>query len=132
MNKNSRHHLAEVIGERTLGVSEPTQLAREIAAYLLSENLTYELESLVRDVMEYRMKKGVIEAKLVSAHALGREVEADVRKILHDEYPNAKQIRIDQELEPETVGGVRIELPNEQLDLTVRSKLNTFKRLTEA
>lgn len=128
----TRHHIAEVIGERTLGVSDPARLAREIAAYLLSENLTYELESLVRDVMEYRMKKGVIEAKLVSAHALGREVEADVRKILHDEYPNAKQIRIDQELEPETVGGVRIELPNEQLDLTVRSKLNTFKRLTEA
>jgi F0F1-type ATP synthase delta subunit len=28
------------------------------------------------------------------------------------------------------VGGVRIEMANEELDLTVRSKLNTLKRLT--
>lgn len=128
--KSSRHHAAEVIGEKTLHITDAYTLAREIAAYLLSENLTYELESLLRDVMEYRMKKGVIEAEVVSAHELTAEVEQDVRDILQQEYPYATNIRLDSKIDTDAIGGISIELPNEQLDLSVRARLTTFKKLT--
>jgi len=128
--KHIRHRLAKVIGEKTLHTTDASELAREIAAYLLLENDTAELESLVRDVMEYRLHQGYVEATLVSAHEVGDQVTEDVRAILHEEYPKAKKIIIRERQEPSVVGGVLVELPNEQLDLTVRSKLNIFKRLT--
>lgn len=130
MSRVSRSHLAEVIGKMTMDGHDPTLLARSIADYLLEEGLTGELESLMRDVMQYRMDHGAIEARVVSAHELTAEVFKDVEELLGKEYPGTKDLKIDTELDPKVVGGVRISLPNEQLDLTVKAKLDTFKRLT--
>ena len=126
----SRRHLSEVIGERTLHVRDTSELAREVAAYLLDTHETADLESLLRDIMEYRAKHGIVEAVAVSAHELSSEVIADIKRILKEEYPGAKSVKVTSRIDPTVVGGVRVELANRQLDLTVREKIDTFKRLT--
>ncbi|MGH9857095.1 MAG: F0F1 ATP synthase subunit delta [Acidobacteriota bacterium] len=130
MKQNSRHHLAEVIGKRTLKIKDRKQLVREIAAYLLLEHHTAELGSLVRDVMQYRAEHGIVEAVAVSAHGLSDRMAKDVEKILKEAYPSAKEVIVRERQDENVVGGIRIELANDQLDLTVRSKLSKFKRLT--
>lgn len=125
-----RRDLADIIGERTLHVRDVRTLAGAIAAYLLEERRTHDLESLIRDVMQYRLDHGTLEADIVSAHELPAHVMTDVKAILGREYPHAKEINLDIQIDPSVVGGVRIELPNEQLDMTVRAKLDAFKRLT--
>jgi F0F1-type ATP synthase delta subunit len=130
MPKVSRHHLAEVIAERTVHVSDTKELAREIAAYLLIERRKADLESLLRDIMQYRANRGIVEARVVSAHDLTSQVKDDVEAILKDEYPDAKTLLLRSKLDESVIGGIRLELANEQLDMTVRSKLDTFKRLT--
>jgi len=126
----SRRHLAEVLGERTLHVHDTKKLAREVAAYLLDTHQTDDLESLLRDVMEYRAQHGVVEAVAVSAHDLTPAVIKDIEAILKREYPKAKHIHVISRIDPTVVGGVRVEMANEQLDLTVREKIDEFKRLT--
>ncbi len=125
----SRHHLAEVIGKRSLRTTNTKTLARELAAYLLETNQTNSLESLMRDVMAYRAEHGVVEATAVSAHSLTADVKRQVRHILKDQYPDLKTTMIDEKLDPSVIGGIRVEMPGEQLDATVEAKLNTFKRL---
>lgn len=125
----TRQDLASVLGERTLHIKDVRTLAAAIAAYLLEERRTGDLESLIRDIMQYRMERGHVEVNVVSAHPLSDLVLKDVKHILHQQYPHAKELNIDSQLDPTVVGGVRLELPNEQLDLTVRSKIDTFKRL---
>ncbi len=126
----SRLDLAAVIGERTLHIKDVRTLSAAIAAYLLEQRRTADLESLIRDIMQYRMDHGHLEANIVSAHPLPAVVLKDVTQILNQQYPHMKELNLDAQLDENVVGGVRIELPNEQLDLTVRSKLDTFKRLT--
>jgi len=128
----ARHHLAEVIAERTLHVRDTRKLAREVAAYLLDTRQTGQLESLLRDIMEYRAQHGVVEATAISAHDLDATVIKDLQQILKDEHPKAKSTHITPRLDPSVVGGVKLQLANEQLDLTVRGRLDTFKRLTTA
>ncbi len=128
--KVSRQDLVEVIGERTLHITDSTKLAQNIAAYLVSENHKIDLQSLLRDIMQYRLNKGIVEVVLVSAHELSPDVIQDVRELLSTHLPETKEIIIDTRIDSDVVGGVRIELPRERLDLTVQSKLNTFKRLT--
>jgi F0F1-type ATP synthase delta subunit len=130
--KNSRHHLAEVIGKRTMHIKDRNKLVREVAAYLLHEHHTAELGSLVRDVMQYRADHGVVEAVAVSAHGLSDRMTKDVEKILKQAYSDAKEVIVRERQDESVVGGIRIELANDQLDLTVRSKLSKFKRLTSA
>ncbi len=126
----SRHHMAEVIGEKTMHISDTKQLAGEIAAYLMAEKQTHQLQSLIRDIIQYRSDHGIVEATAVSVSPLPAEVMKDVQTLLETEYPQAKHITVRQRQDADVVGGIRIDLANEQLDMSVQSKLNIFKRLT--
>lgn len=128
--KQTRHHLADIIGEKTLHIQDDKELAREIAAYLLHEKQTGELESLVRDVIQYRADHGVIEAIVVSASDMPDNVLADVKELIKREYPDAKQYIVRSKVDTDVIGGIKIDLANEQLDLSVKAQLNKFKRLT--
>ena len=126
----SRHHLAEVIAEKAIKTSDNKLLAKEIAAYLLDENQTTNLESLIRDIMQYRLDKGVVEVTAVSASELPQNVIDDVKKLVESEFPASKNIIVNQKRDNNVIGGVKLEFPNQQLDMTVKAKLNKFKRLT--
>ena len=130
MSTISRQQLAEIIGERTLSTSNQKALAQEIAAYLLESGQKTNLESLVRDVVEYRARHGVVEATAVSAHRIDDDMFAEIRTILQQRYPDAKRIILNSRIDASVVGGIKVSLPHEQLDMTVREKLDTFKRLT--
>lgn len=126
----SRRDLAEIIGEKTLKTTNTEKLAQQIAAFLLETRKTTDLESLIRDVMEYRADHGIVEATAVSAHQLDDKAIAQIKQILLKEHPKAKKVRLNVKIDKSVVGGLRIELANEQLNLTVRDKLDDFKRLT--
>lgn len=130
MAKLPRHDIAKVLAERSLGRISAKSFSEQIAAYLLAERRTAELEPLLRDVMQYRADHGIVEVIAVSAHPLSADVRKDVERRVKAISPDAKQIIISEELQPNLVGGVRLELPNQQFDLSVRAKLSRFKQLT--
>lgn len=130
--KQTRHHLAEIIADKTINVSDEKQLAKEIAAYLLDEKQTSSLDSLIRDIMQYRAEKGVVEATAVTVSGLPENVINDVRKLVKEHYPDAKEVIINQAQDDDVVGGLRLDFANVQLDMSVKAKLNKFKRLTAA
>jgi F-type H+-transporting ATPase subunit delta len=127
----ARVDLAALIGEKTLHVSDTSRLALEVAAYLLEENRSSELESLMRDVLAYREAHGVVEAEAASAHELSEDVLREVKSIIKEHYPAAKKVLVHTHEDPDIVGGLKITLANDQLDMSVRRQLDTFKRLTE-
>ena len=129
MTKVTRKELVEVIGEKTLSVTDKAVLAQGIAAYLSTEHNHIDLASLTRDVMQYRLERGIVEAVAVSAHELTPLVISDIKALLKEHFPDATKISVDSRIDETVVGGIRIELPREVLDLSVKSKLNLFKRL---
>lgn len=128
----SRKDLAEHIGKKTLSIDDREKLINEIAAYLLVENMTAELDSIIRDVMQYRLDNGIVEVIVKSAHELSKDDVDDIYDLLKIEYPSAKSYTVDQFIDPSLVGGVRLEFPGAQLDLSIFSRLNLFKRQVEA
>jgi F-type H+-transporting ATPase subunit delta len=130
MSKVGRRTLAAVLAERFAEVKDPAELEREVAAYLMSERRTAELESLLRDISQYRADNGHVEADVVSAFPLSSTVKRDLEQVIKRAYPEAKRITLSDRIDSDVVGGVRLELPNQLLDATVRAKLNEFKQLT--
>jgi len=129
--KTSRIRLATTIAQRSLrsGVSSK-DLSKEIAAYLLTEGRTGELGSIIRDVMQYRADHGVVEVVAHSAFPLSDKVRAEIKSVILELYPDVKQTIISERHDEAVVAGVKIELANQQLDLSIRAKLNRFKQLT--
>ncbi|CAN5365337.1 hypothetical protein BH09PAT4_BH09PAT4_05200 [soil metagenome] len=128
--KTPRTRIARTIAKRTLKTGADGAYAREVAAYLLSEGRVGELNSLLRDVQADWANDGYVEVLAASAHPLTASVRADIQAQIAMLYPNAKQIIVTEVPDPEVVGGVRLSLANQQLDLSVEAKLNKFKQLT--
>jgi len=128
--KVPRHQLAAILAERSLGSVKPGELSAEIAAYLLEARRTGELDSLLRDIMQYRAEHGIVEVNAISVFALSEKVRKDIEATIRGLNPDAKKVVVTETRDESVVGGVRLELANQQLDLSIRSKLNRFKQLT--
>lgn len=125
---STRQDLAQVIA--THKGDNTKQLAREIAAYLLEKRQTASLESLLRDIMAYRESEGNVEASVTTAHDLSPQLLEEIEQLIKAGKPGAKKVNAYSAHDPSVVGGLKVRLANEQLDMTVRAKLDTFKRLT--
>jgi F0F1-type ATP synthase delta subunit len=131
--KTPLHQVADVLAKQTLASSfKKGQFSREVAAYLLENGRTGELNSLVRDMIRNRAESGIVEVTATSAHELSVSVRADIHTQVKKLFPKAHKIVINERIEPSLIGGVRLELIDQQLDLSVRNKLNRFKALTTA
>lgn len=129
--KEPTHQVARAIAKRTtMAGFDEKAFAREVAAYLLDTGRTGQLNSLARDMVKERVSDGIVEVTAVSARALSDAVRADIRAQVERLYPNATKTIINERLDASVVGGVRLEFPEQQLDLSVRNRLNRFKALT--
>lgn len=130
--KLSRSKLASVLSDQLPKSSDSKQFASEIAAYLLAEGRTRELDSLLRDMQQHLADTGRLEVTAVSAFPMSAKNIADATSHLKDVFPSAKQVIVSQRIDPDVIGGMRLELANQQLDVSVRSRLNKFIQLTTA
>ncbi len=130
--KAPRTRLARFIADKTLKSGGSKRFSREIAAYLLTERRTGELESILRDVQYDWAEAGQVEVIASSAHPLTQAVRADITRQIKRIYPQARTVIVSEQHDPEVLGGVRLSLADRQLDLSVEAKLNKFKQLTMA
>ena len=128
--KTRRSRIAQTIADKTIKSGATKGLSDEIAAYLLTERRVSDLDSILRDVQEDWAEAGIIEVIASSAHELSPGTTADIKKQVAKIYPSASKIIVTHVTDPEVIGGVRLNLPNQQLDLSVEAKLNKFKQLT--
>lgn len=128
--KTPRTRIASTLAERTLKSGASKKLSREVAAYLLAEGRVDELDSLLRDVQADWANAGYVEVLAASAHPLPSKTLTDITRQVKKLHPEAKQITVTEVRDPEVIGGVRLSLANQQLDLSVEAKLNKFKQLT--
>jgi F-type H+-transporting ATPase subunit delta len=130
--KTPRSRIAQAIAEKLLAGDDGAALSKQVAAYLLQERRVGEVDSLVRDIQAEWAKAGYVEVLATSAYPLSEAVKAEIAARIKQVYPNAAQIAITEIHDEAVIGGVRLNLADQQLDLSVKAKLNKFKQLTTA
>ncbi len=128
--RQSRIKISQVIADKTLQSGVSKNLAEEIAAYLLAERRVSDLSSLARDIQGMRAEAGYVEVLVSSAHSLTAEVKDQITATIKNLYPDAIEILVTEVHDPAIIGGVRLNLADIQLDLTLRARLNKLKQLT--
>lgn len=128
--RQSRLKIASVVADATLTKGFTKRYSRQLAAYLLSERRVGELDSLMRDVQADWANQGYVEVIALSAFKLSLKTIIDIKRQIRGLYPNAKQIVVTEQLDPSVIGGVKLKLADQQLDLSIAAKLNQFKQLT--
>lgn len=123
----TRSQLASVISNHTYNKGVTKTIAKDVAKILLETKKTGSLNSLMRDVEKDWAGLGYIDVIARSAYPLSLQVKKDIKKIVMSNYPKTKHIKIVEELDASVIAGVILELPDQQLDLTIATKITEFK-----
>ena len=129
--KYNRLELAQIIYSQTLNSTSTKQLAQEIAAFLLSNDLTDQLDSIIRDVKLIRQQNGILDVKVISRFPLNQLMLSNINNLLKQYYNNVKEILIEQIIDINLIGGVRLEMADSSLDLSMSNQLKSLLSLTK-
>lgn len=123
MAKLSRRNIASVWAEE---IAAGRDITHKVAAYLVEARRTDEADLIVRDTEAALAERGIIVADITSASALSSATHKALEKFLGTAM-DAKHVAYREHTDPHVIGGVRIEAAGQQLDATLRTRLNQLK-----
>ncbi|MDB5168157.1 MAG: atpH [Candidatus Saccharibacteria bacterium] len=119
----SRRKIAIFVTDKILASNhQAQQVLRELAAYLVTERRTRELDLIVRDIEAMLAAKGTVIADIASARPLDVAIRAEITAMLA-----AKSVQLRETIDETLLGGVRIDTPGKRFDGTIRHKLNALR-----
>lgn len=122
--KLSRRKLSEHAVQRLLNGDNVMVVMKQLGAHLIDTRRTRELELVVRDIEAGLLANGTALATIVSARSLSDEAKQDIEKLIKTDNAKVQNVVFRERIEPEVIGGVRIELPGSVADFTVKAKLD--------
>jgi F0F1-type ATP synthase delta subunit len=120
----SRRKIAAYCADRL--IAGDTAVAEQLAAYLIDEHRTREVELVVRDIEAALAARGVMIADVASATKLSEVTKKAIGSFL-TEADGSTRVYLRESLDPSLLGGVRVTTPEAELDATIRRKLTTLK-----
>jgi F0F1-type ATP synthase delta subunit len=127
---SKRSNLAEYIVASVEDNMTSKKLAKNVAEYLLDTRKASELESVLRDVVNLRAAKGFVEVDAYSTHKLSDSAIKDIKTTVKNHYDNTKTVVVNNLIDEDLVGGVKLYIGSDRLDLSIKNKLNKFRELT--
>lgn len=123
MSKLSRRKIAETWADELLKGHDMT---KKVAAYLVAERRVDEADLIVRDTESALAARGVVVADVTSASGLSAESRSAIEKFLVGTM-DARKVAFRETTDPTVIGGVRVETAGQQLDATLKTRLNQLK-----
>jgi F-type H+-transporting ATPase subunit delta len=122
----SRRKITGYIAQQLVAGVQAKHLVLQLAALLIDTKRTNEVGLIVRDVEYELTKRGVVLAQVTSVFDLTEETKRAVTKLITDQT-GAHQVYLRQFLDPDVLGGVKVDLPGLQLDATIARRLTTLR-----
>ena len=124
VTKLSRRKIATVVAER-LHEGDKT-IIKDLAGYLFYTKQTRSINLLIRDIENALLDRGVLVAKVVSAHDLADSVKKQIDAFLLDES-GANSVQVQYSINKDLIGGIQISTPQAMLDTSIKNKLQRLK-----
>ncbi len=106
------------------------KVSKVVAEFLLRSKRTHELPSIMRDLKLARYEQDkTVEVTAASAAPLLAKHEAEVKKTLRQFYPDARKVIVTNKIDETLIGGIRLEFPDRQLDMSVEARITKLRGL---
>lgn len=102
--------------------TDSSLVARKLACFLLAERRSSDAPLLFRAIEKELDERGSTQVTITSAHEISEQTKKQLAQML-----NAKNPVFDSIIDPGVIGGVKAVAGENQVDLTVRNRLNKFK-----
>ncbi len=116
----SRRKIAAYFADELVAGRDVT---KSLAAYLVETKRSREAELVVRDIEAALLERGILLADVAGSHNLTADTKDDITDYLKAKT-EAKDVYLRQQTDPHLLGGVRIDIPGQRLDRTLRHRIN--------
>lgn len=124
--KLSRRALATYVADALVAGTGRAKVVKQLAAYLIETHRTKELDLIVRDVSTILADRGIVNATLTSAFELEAATTAAIERLIVA-HTKAAKVSLTRVVEPSVLGGIKISLPDSELDQTIAHQLTLLK-----
>jgi F-type H+-transporting ATPase subunit delta len=119
----SRMQVAAYVADK-LG-SDRAGAVRSAAAWLTARGQGRQARYLARDVAQVLATHGYVLAHVTTARSLSEGAVRAITEFIMS-ATGAKQIELEQRVDPTLIGGIQLEIPGRSLDASVRTKLAQY------
>jgi len=126
MRKLSRRELAGYVADALMSHTGRAKVVKQLAAYLIETHRTKELDLIIRDVSDILADHGIVNATLTSAFELEAATTAAIERLIAA-HTKASKVSLHKVVEPSVLGGIKISLPDSELDQTISHQLTILK-----
>lgn len=124
--KTSKKTIATAVAELLESGQNSTQVARNLAAYLVEERRSSELDAILREVSRIRRERsGVVEISARSVFPVDAEAKRAVARLF-----GAEKAVFNDQTDASLIGGAVFESADAQLDLSFRRQINQLKHVS--
>lgn len=122
MARTTTNQLAEVVYQQ-LQMHSADTVAKNVAQFLVSEKRTADLPKIMRELANLRFQKeGLQEVRMTSAFPLDKTLQKQILRGM-----NIINGIVNETIDKDVIGGVRIESNDIVFDLSVRTRLQKLK-----
>ena len=107
--------------------SEQTAVLSKVVSFLARRHLLGKSGAILTQLGKIaNLDTGAVEAKVSSAKSLDEKTKRDLAQILIKRY-RAKEVIIKEKIDESMLGGFRVEVNDEVIDLTVKNKIRKLQ-----
>lgn len=100
----------------------------QVAGYLIANGRSKEVDLVVREIESRLDAQGRTVARVASARKLSADEQRNVVKMIKSRHADIESVEIINEVDPSVLGGVVVRTPREEVDVSIRGRLNRMKR----
>jgi F-type H+-transporting ATPase subunit delta len=123
----SRRKIAQRVATRIATGDTLDDITKELGAFLIDQRRTKEADLIVRDVETLLLTRGIVLVTAISARELSNETKSSIETLVKQAHTDVISVYIREVIDESVIAGVRIELPDQIMDTTVRAKLDRLQ-----
>jgi F0F1-type ATP synthase delta subunit len=101
------------------------EIILQAAAWLTETGRAHQARYMARDIAGILAERGYVLVRITTARPLGEAAKEHIETFI-TRATGARQLEIEEIIDPDVIGGVKIETPLAGLDGTVRTKLARY------
>lgn len=115
----SRRRIAEYAADQLIAQKN---IVPDLARMLVEDGRTREIELLVRDIEAALAVRGTVIATVTTARGLDEDIKRAISELI-----GPGDVKLRERIEKSIIGGLRIDLPGQRLDATIKHKLAALR-----
>lgn len=124
--------LVAELGEYSLHCTKQ-EFIQKVATAITTHRLPIEPETFLRDIAKYRFEKhGIIELCIRSVHSLTEQEVTEIKKFVQEEIKGVTRVIVTEQKDESLYGGFVLEFAQEEIDASVRKKIQLLKQHMQA